>query len=95
MPPSAARHARYLCKRISARFTDLPQVICLWGSNDPAEKLTRHIKCDEHQALVTTFADALEQVRRAVQPLIFTQQQNQRGEPTARPTPALDADRIA
>lgn len=84
MPPSAARHARYLCKLLSARFGTLPQIVCLWDSRETAEKLERRVGCEAHQALVTNFADGLEQVRRVVQPMIFTQQQTERDEQSQR-----------
>ena len=36
LPPTAALHARYLCKRLRARFPTLPVVVGLWQSAEPA-----------------------------------------------------------
>ena len=40
MPPSAVNHAKYICKRLRTRFTELPILVGLWESSvDPAQSI--------------------------------------------------------
>ena len=62
LPPAAATHARYLCKRLRPRFGELPLVIGLWNSAGDLKRSQRRIACDGPFQLVVKLADALTQI---------------------------------
>ena len=70
LPPSAAMHARYRCKRLRPARPDLKIVVGLWT----VERVHRgtHEKLIESGAddVVTTLADAINDVRRHMAPLL-------------------------
>jgi hypothetical protein len=70
VPPSTILHARYLCKRMRARFPKIPILVGIWNApkeGDVKERL-KSAGCDQ---VVTTFADGLEQVRELIQPRLL------------------------
>lgn len=62
-PPAALMHARYLCKRLRARFPEARIVVGLWNSRGDLTKAKERIGCGEAIYVVGTLADAREQVR--------------------------------
>jgi predicted PurR-regulated permease PerM len=68
MPPAAVTHARYLCKRLHARFPAMPLVVGLWNARGDLKKAQERIACGESVRVVAKIADALEQVRSLAQP---------------------------
>ena len=71
LPPAAMAHSRYLCKRLSARFPELPTVVGLWTSKaDPKKSLDR-LPCDGPVHLVTSVAGAIVEIDQMVQPLLL------------------------
>ena len=58
MPPAAVAHARYLCKRIHARFPDIGMAVGVWMTSADPEKVKHRIACDESVRLLRTIADA-------------------------------------
>ncbi|HEY2588110.1 MAG TPA: AI-2E family transporter [Tepidisphaeraceae bacterium] len=69
MPPAAVAHARYLCKRIHARFPDLNMIVGVWHAKQDPDRLKDRIACDESVRLVTTLAkaqDELDQLAKSV-----------------------------
>jgi predicted PurR-regulated permease PerM len=62
MPPAAVAHARYLCKRIHARFPELNMVVGVWHAKQEPDRLKARIACDESVRLVTTLAKAQEEL---------------------------------
>jgi len=62
MPPSAVMHARHLCKRICAKFPDLPIVVGVWKSNNRTQAIERIRSCGTEQ-VVTSLTQAMEQLR--------------------------------
>lgn len=65
LPPGGVSQSRYLCKRLRARFAQLPILICRWGEpvEDSEEQLLR-------SAGATQIGATLEQTREQVLPLL-------------------------
>ena len=62
LPPSNILRARYLYKRLRARFPDLPIVVGIWGSTDT--RVLEHRIAPDHKAIVLgSFAAARESLR--------------------------------
>jgi len=62
MPPIAVIHARHLCKRICARYPDLPIIVGVWNASDPARVQERIRSCGTEQ-VVTTLQQATDRLR--------------------------------
>ena len=45
MPPAAATHARYLCKRLQGRFPDAHLIVGLWNAKGDLTKMKERIGC--------------------------------------------------
>ena len=62
MPPRAATHAAYLCKRLKQRFPELKVLVALWTSEntDRARARLRDAGVDQ---VATHLAEAVEQLR--------------------------------
>ncbi len=66
MPPAAVAHARYLCKRLHARFPDLQMVVGLWTLRGDREKARQRITCVDSVRLCITLTEALDQIEQMV-----------------------------
>lgn len=66
VPPSGIRHARYLYKRIRARYSKIPIVVALWSSKLALDKAKRLIGCSEDDTIATTAAEAAKHILRLV-----------------------------
>jgi predicted PurR-regulated permease PerM len=64
LPPFAVGQARSLCKRLHARFPDLAIVVGLWGFSGGVPKAQERVGSNCTDAVATTLAEALLQVRR-------------------------------
>ena len=62
-PPHDTLHTRYLCKLLRQKFPHLHIVVGLWDAEKDEEKLTRRRERLAADKVVTTLADALEQIR--------------------------------
>jgi hypothetical protein len=64
LPPLAVMHARYLCKRLRARFPELKIIVGLWGVRISAQKARERLPetCATHVA--TSLAEAADQISR-------------------------------
>ena len=62
MPPAATSHARYVCKRILARFADMKVVVGIWNSPD-LDRARERIRTSGTERVVGTFANAIDQLR--------------------------------
>ena len=62
MPPAAATHARYLCKRLHLRYPDLAMVVGLWTAKGELKRAKDRITCVAHVQLVTALAEAIDQI---------------------------------
>jgi predicted PurR-regulated permease PerM len=71
LPPAALSHARYLCKRLHAKFPDLPTLVGLWTSKaDPRKSLDR-LSCVGPAQLVTSIGAAIADIHQLIQPLLI------------------------
>jgi hypothetical protein len=71
MPPAAATHARYLCKRLRGRFPEANLIVGLWNVKSDLNRAKERIGCSAATHVVGTLADAQEQIRLLIQPLLL------------------------
>jgi hypothetical protein len=62
MPPTATSHARYVCKRILARFSDMKVIVGIWNTSD-LERARERIRTSGTDRVVATFTNAIELLR--------------------------------
>jgi len=62
MPPAATSHARYMCKRILARFEDMKVVVAIWNSPD-LDRAKERIRTSGTDRVVANFGDAIDMLR--------------------------------
>ena len=77
MPPRAATHAAYLCKRLKQRFPELKVLVALWTSEntDRARARLREAGVDH---VATHLAEAVEQLRQLALPATLELQQQRK-----------------
>lgn len=63
LPPHAAMHAGYLCKRLRTRFPEIKIMVALWNAQGDLEKARARLQASGMDQLVTTLAQADEQIR--------------------------------
>jgi len=68
LPPRAFAHARYLVKRIRARWPEQKVVVGLWNSKLDLTKVARRMKNAGTELVATDFAQAAQIVRQLAQP---------------------------
>jgi predicted PurR-regulated permease PerM/CheY-like chemotaxis protein len=73
-PPAAVMHARYLCTRLRARMPKVNLVVGLWDTPGDLTKAKKRIGCGANAHVVATLADAQQQVRLLIQPLLLPSQ---------------------
>ena len=71
MPPAAATHARYLCKRLHKRFPEGRLIVGLWNAQGDLAKARSRIGCEAAVRVVATLAQAHEQIQVVLQPLLI------------------------
>jgi predicted PurR-regulated permease PerM len=71
LPPGATAHARYLCKKLHARFPDIQMLIGLWGAKGDLRKPQERISCAASVHISGNFDDALKTIHQIVQPLLI------------------------
>ena len=69
-PPAAALHARHLCKRLRSRMPKVHLVVGLWNAQGDLSKAKLRIGGGERTHVVATLAEAEEQVRLLIEPLL-------------------------
>jgi hypothetical protein len=62
LPPHAASHAGYLCKRLKRRFPDLDVVVVLW-TTESIDPVKPRLEAAGVQAVVTRLPEAIERLR--------------------------------
>jgi hypothetical protein len=62
MPPSAVAHARYLCKRLHARYPEIDMVVGLWTAKGDIERAKHRIACAHGVFVVTTLDEAQHEI---------------------------------
>jgi hypothetical protein len=70
MPPTAAAHARYLCKRLQGRFPDAHLIVGLWNATGDLNKAKERVGCGPTTAVVATLAAAQEKIHGLLHPLL-------------------------
>jgi predicted PurR-regulated permease PerM/methylmalonyl-CoA mutase cobalamin-binding subunit len=70
MPPAAATHARYLCKRLQGKFPEGRLIVGLWNAQGDLAKARARIGCEATVRTVATLAQAHEQIKVVLQPLL-------------------------
>ena len=69
-PPAAVMHARHLCRRVRSRFPKVPVVVGLWNAQGDLTKAKTRIGGGPTTHVLATLAEAQEQVRLLIQPLL-------------------------
>lgn len=69
-PPAAVMHARHLCRQLRRRFPEVHLVVGLWNVEGDLSKTKLRIGGGDTTHVVTTLAEAQEQVRLLIQPLL-------------------------
>jgi predicted PurR-regulated permease PerM len=80
MPPTAAAHARYLCKRLQGRFPDAHLIVGLWNATGDLNKAKERVGCGPTTAVVATLAAAQEKIHGLLHPLLQRTEQPKRQE---------------
>lgn len=62
LPPRGVAQARYLCKRLRARFPQLPLVVGCWGGEEKPEGLVRQFQAAGATQVTTTLTETLLQL---------------------------------
>jgi predicted PurR-regulated permease PerM len=71
LPPRALMHARYLCKRIRARFPEKNLVVGLWNNRAPLDTLKHRLGCEKNESVVPSYWQALQQIEKTLPQFIF------------------------
>ena len=66
LPPLAATHARYLCKRLLPKFPQLRLIVGLWQTGDITKKTQERLNATGIDRLVTTLSEAASELRTAL-----------------------------
>jgi CheY-like chemotaxis protein len=69
-PPTAVMHARYLCTRLRARMPEVSLVVGLWDTPGDLMKAKKRIGCGQNTHVMATLAEAQEQIRLLIEPLL-------------------------
>ena len=78
--PSAVIHSRYLCKRLRMKNSEIPIVVGLWNYDGTLEQATNRIMESGATKVVTSFAEAHQQISEMIQPLLIKQKEETREE---------------
>ncbi len=70
MPPAAATHARYLCNRLQGHFPEGRLIVGLWNAQGDLAKARSRAGCEAAVRMVTTLAQAHDQIKVVLQPLL-------------------------
>jgi predicted PurR-regulated permease PerM len=68
LPPYAFSPARTMCKLVRERFPELKIVIGVWGFSGDTEKAKARFERTQPDRLLTTMAQAIEQIQELIQP---------------------------
>ena len=74
LPPSALTHARYLSKRIRARFPDIPLLVGLWNAQGDLGRARERLEIGAASKVVNSFAQGLEDIWQLNQAFLLTRQ---------------------
>ena len=79
LPPGAVSYSRYLCKRLHARYPQMPMAVGLWTIKGDLKKAKERITCAADVQISTTLTAILETIHQMAQPMIV-RQENGKGE---------------
>jgi predicted PurR-regulated permease PerM/methylmalonyl-CoA mutase cobalamin-binding subunit len=79
LPPTAITHARYLCKRLDARFPSIPIVLGLWIYDGDRDRAKERVSPSDHAQITTSLQDALRQINQIAQHALLN---NKKADPT-------------
>ena len=68
LPPYAFQPARTMCKLIRERFPKVKLVIAVWGFSGDTEKAKARFERTQPDRLLTSLAQAVEQIQELIQP---------------------------
>jgi methanogenic corrinoid protein MtbC1 len=71
LPPAAISHARYLCKRIHARFAGTKMIVGLWSGRADPKRAKERITCGEDVVLASSLAGVQDKIDQLAQPLMI------------------------
>lgn len=71
LPPGAMVAARYLCKRVSSRWSTIPILVGLWNATGNVGFARERLESCGNSKVVTSYAVALTEIMRATQALQF------------------------
>jgi predicted PurR-regulated permease PerM len=71
LPPGALAHARYICKRLHAKYPEMRIVVGLWNAKGDLAKARSRIASAESVEITATFPDVLRIVHQMAQPLLI------------------------
>jgi predicted PurR-regulated permease PerM len=74
MPPAAIPHARYLCKRIHAKFPEMIMAVGLWGSRGDLRRARKRIACAENVPVVPSLREMQHEIDQLAQPIMVRSQ---------------------
>lgn len=74
LPPSGLMHARYLGKRLRARYPDMMILVALWGSELGRDEGIASLRVEGPCIFVSTLADARQEVLQAITRAAFRKQ---------------------
>ena len=78
LPPAAVTHSRYLCKRLHQKFPETKMVVGLWTWSGDLKKAKERVACESSVNLVTTIAQALDEIEQLTQAVVVQQQETTR-----------------
>jgi predicted PurR-regulated permease PerM len=87
MPPAAVAHARYLCKRIHIRFSDMQTVVGLWTAKGDLRKAKTRVACAESVPVITSLAEAEHEIDQLAQPILVRGGNGEGTRPSATTAP--------
>jgi len=96
MPPGAASHARYLCKKIRTKFPKIQMIIGLWNATGDVAKIKRRLACDADSRVTIRLREAVDLIHQMVQPLLIQASNDEKSEtqpPPNNPTGPADFSR--
>jgi hypothetical protein len=75
LPPAAVAHSRYLCKRLHLKLPEMKMVVGLWGWSGDLKRAKDRVACEGSVNLVTTLAQALDEIEQVTHAVVVQQQE--------------------
>jgi predicted PurR-regulated permease PerM len=66
-PPAAVIHARYLCKKLRGRVTNVPIIVGLWDARGDTQRANHRLVSTGANKVVTSYAAGMEELAQLVQ----------------------------